>query len=371
MPTSTDEVIINSGTAELTGSDNLFERAATTTINGGTLEIDNYRFLNGRGGPATFNMQSGALNQTGTYFIVGQNNSGTFNHSGGDVTLDLRRGFFLTDGAAGSNTASYNLTGGTLDVSLNGIENNSDLHNFWLGRSIGGADQFVVDGGNFNLRNSGTLGTTDKRVYLLRDSVFQVDSGNVDVDGMTFFSVGRGNNAGTAQFLVNGGDTQIGVTTAFIVGGGHDGRMELTDGEVRIRQSNGGGGDVWIADTSTTTTAIIEQSGGLFDIEGDLQIGRNAAATTASYIMTGGELRASDITIGANLNALFDFQGGSIMLEGDRTSIVNETWFQAAAGTIASYDSSGNFTSIMIPEPTTAVPLVLILATAILRRRRV
>lgn len=372
VPGFSNEVIINSGTAVLSsGGDSLFERGANTTINGGNLDITDYRFLNGRGGPATFNVLDGSVTQSGTYFIVAQNNAGTFNQSGGTVTLDLRRGFFLTDGAAGSNTGTYNLTGGTLDVSLNGIEANSDAHNVWLGRSPAGSDLLHVDGGTFNLRNSGTLGTTDKRFYITRDSTVQIDSGTVDIDGMTFFSIGRETSTGTeSSLLVNGGDTTIDVTTAFIVGGGTDGRMELTDGTIRVRESNNGGGDVWVADTSSTDSGVIIQSGGIFDIEGDLLLGRNAAATTASYTMTGGELIASDILIGANTNALFDFSGGLITLAGDRTDIVSKTWFNGAAGTFASFD--GTNTTVAIPEPATIV-LLLISLTALaapsLRRR--
>lgn len=368
VPSSGTAIEINSGEATFSGSDALYERAATTTIDGGTLVLDNARFLNGRPGPATFNMKSGSLTQNGTYFIVAQSDAGTFNQSGGTVNLDLRRGFFTTDGAAGSNTGTYSLTGGTLDVSLNGLESNNDAHNFQMGRSTAGADLFHVDGGTFNLRNSGTLGTTDKRAYIFRDSTFRVDSGIVDVAGMTFFTVGRGVNAGrTANFLVNGGDSDIAVTNAFIVGGGQDGYMQMTDGTLDILQSNNGGGNFWIGDTSTTASAVVEQSGGDITVAGELLLARSAN-NNARYTMSGGTLSAEGIDV-VNGTGLFEFNGGTITLDGDQTSLLSEAWFDAAPGAFADFD--GTSTTLAIPEPAMASALAALLAlgAAAMRRR--
>ena len=108
VPALGTEIFLNSGTAIRTGNDNNhIERAANSTIDGGNLVINNARFLNARGGAATFNMVSGSLTQNNsTYFIVGQNNSGVMNQSGGLVDVTVGRGFFLTDGNNNS-VASY------------------------------------------------------------------------------------------------------------------------------------------------------------------------------------------------------------------------------------------------------------------------
>ncbi len=354
VPDATAEIILGSGTAQLSGSDNLFERAAASRIDGGALELDDYRFLNGRGGPATFDMVSGSLDMAGTYFIVAQNNAGTINQSGGTVTLDLRRGFFLADTAAGSNTGTYALTGGTLDVSLNGLEANSDGHNFWLGRSSAGADLFQVDGGTFNLRNSGTLGDTDKRLYILRNSTFQVDSGAVDVDGMTYFVVGRGNHPGTkANMFINGGTTEVGVTNAFIVGGGQSGHLRVNDGTLSVVPSHTGAGDFWIGDGGSTTYATVEQTGGTLDIAGTLTLGRNANVDAPEYLLRGGNLVAGALQAGLSPNGRFYFQDGTIQIAGDGSTLVSEPWFITLGTPQAIYDSISDRTTITTTAPAT------------------
>ncbi len=127
-------------------------------------------------------MHDGSLDHTGDYFIVGGNNAGVFNQSGGSVTTNLNRRFFLSDGAG--QTSSYNLNGGDLTVNFEGTYGNNDLHNFRIGRN-GPDDLMLVNGGTLNVNNVNPA-STDRRFYIHRNGTFQVTSGSATIDNFRF-----------------------------------------------------------------------------------------------------------------------------------------------------------------------------------------
>lgn len=384
VPALTDEVIINTGTATRTGSDNNnLTRRATTTIDGGSLVLDNVRFLNAEGGATTFNMDSGSLTQNAsTYFIVGRSAAGTFNQSGGLVDVTVGRGFSTTDGH-GSAQGTYNLTGGTLDIKMNKFGADADtneLFNFWIGRT-GNAnaalfDTFYVNGGTMLLDVTGPAAAT-RNMLIARNSVFQVDSGSVSMDNLRSVVVGarRGTGAGGAvfgdknpQFLVNGGTTEINVSTGFVVGSATNGTLTVTDGSLTIGQVGGVGGELRLgetgattsivtADLDSTTTSTVNLTGGILDVEGDIVLSINAF-NTSTFNMSGGLLFANDIYAGAG-TAAFNFTGGTIRLIGDRTDILSESWFAATPGSFATFDAVNDWTIVAIPEPSSAALFVL------------
>ena len=86
--------------------------------------------------------------------------------------------------------------------------------------------------------------------------------------------------------------------------------------------------------------------------------------------MSGGLLTATDIMAGPG-TASFNFDGGEIVLTGDRTSIVNEPWFHEVAGTQAVYDAQSNLTHVtVVPEPSSAVLAAASVVFLGFRRRR-
>ena len=337
VPLLTDDIIISSGTAARIGN---FERQANSLIDGGNLVVTDGRFLNARFGIADFVMTEGTLNQTGNYFIIGTNASGSFTQSGGTVNVSVDRGFFLSDGSG--DTSELSVTNGTFSVVHNGSYN-TDLHNTWLGRN-GANDSISIEGGDFSVANT-AAGPSQRRFYLTRDSVFEVNSGSATITDMQYVVVGRGRGAGTSQFTINGGECLAGVNTAVVVGGGEDGILNVAGGSLKITKSASEGGNLWINDWSSTLTAGVVLSGGSLTVEGDILIGRNATGL-ATFTMTGGELRATNLGIGANPNSLFEFGGGRIILEGDQTTIVDQDWFSKVPETTATFDNILNQTII-------------------------
>ncbi|MGF1529742.1 MAG: hypothetical protein ACFCU4_00085 [Puniceicoccaceae bacterium] len=378
VPSSATEILIESGTAIFTGTDTFFERAASSTIDGGTLEINNARFVNARGGPATFNLVDGGLTQNNsTYFIVGQNNFGTFNQSGGLADITVGRGFFVTDGAGLG--GAYNLTGGTLDLKMNQFGADSltnGLFNAWVGRG-GNNDSMLVDGGTFNLAVTGPVGA-DRNFLVARNATFQVDSGSVEMVGLRSFVVGMGRVANTSSnMIINGGNTSIEASSGFYVGAGVSGTLEMTAGNLSLTGAAGlrmgdqaASTSISTDATSALTTSAVTLSGGVMDVEGDIILAINSF-NTSEFSMSGGSLFANDIFVGSG-SATFNFFGGQIQLAGDRTDILTETWFVGAAGTSATYDSTGDRTVIAIPEPNAALlGLVGALLLATKRSRRI
>lgn len=379
VPSDSTDITINSGTSVVNGTDSSYLRQAITTIDGGILEFNDIRVRNAEGGPAAINVLSGGITQNdSTYFIVGRTSFGTVNQSGGLVDLTLGRGFFLTDGAGLGGT--YNLTGGILDLKMNRYKSDSltnGLFNAWIGRG-GNTDLMNVNGGTFNLSVTGPAGA-DRNVLVARNSTFRVDSGTVDMDGLLSFTVGQARVAGTtSNFEINGGNTSLEVAEGLIIGAGVSGSFSMTNGSLDVIGSGADMilGDASISDSvqtggkSPTTTSTVNQSGGDITLLNDLILALDAN-NTSTYTMTGGSLFANDIRLGLG-SGLFEFLGGTITLNGDRTSLLGETWFDAASGATANFDGSQTFFTI-IPEPgsiSVLAPLVT-MGMLLIRRRSI
>lgn len=352
---------ISSGTAEfIPASPGLFELDYDLTIDGtGTLTVDNARLLNGRGGSATLTLaDSGTLNQTGNYFIVGQNSNGTFNQTGGTLNVDVDRGFFISDGAG--KASSYNLSGGVANVNLSGSYN-SDLHNLWIGRTTESDTFTVSNNATFNLTNTNAA-ASQRRFYISGDSSFQVDGGTVNVDDFQYFIVGRGRIAGTSKFILNDGQVDLDLNLAMVVGGGEEGQVQVNGGDLTLSQ-----GDIWLGDSGATTLGeMIQTAGDVVVSNGNIVLGRNALSR-GEYTLSGGTLFAQDIEL-AN-DGEFNFNGGVLTLAGDRTDLISETWFNATAGTFATYDATADLTTIAVPEPG-SLALLGLGGLLIARRRR-
>lgn len=346
IPTSIDEAIIGSGEATRSGD---LGRAAETTVNGtGTLVV-NGRLLNAQNGAATFNVGgTGAVNQAGNYFIIAQNNTGVFNQTGGSVTANIDRGFFLSD--HGGSQGTYNLSGGSLNVTYTAYEG-TDFHSQFLGR--GGNDLFHVNGGaaTFTSTNS-----DNRRIYLLRDSELRIDSGSITFNDFRYFVIGR-EGTGNARVTINGGvfnANMIGGISGFIVGGGGEAAtLEINGGQLNITDN-----EFWIGDGGAK--GVVNQTAGDVFVDGfNVVIGRSGDINADEYNMSGGTLAALGIIQGGDDTSIFNFSGGLITLTGDQTSLLNEDWFVASNGAFANYDSLNDLTTIAVPEPGSLVLLAL------------
>ncbi len=320
-----------------------FERSADAELTGhAALTISGKRFLNGRNAPNTFTVADGAeLTHSGEYFIVGTGHPGTINQTGGTVTTSMNRAFFVND-AGGSTGSAYNLTGGTLNVTFTAQE--SDSHYTLLGNNSAVAT-FYVNGGHATFTALSSL--NNRRVYIKNDSVLLVDSGSVSFNGFKWFSVGR-SSGGEPKMILNGGSLSIATRSdgAVIVGGeAAQGRIEVNGGVLTIISPNG----LWVGDGNNCIRGVVEQTGGDVIIDGgDVVMGPAPTAASSYYQMDGGTLTARNLYLHANADpgVKFIFNAGVITLDGDRTALVEEAWFQAAPGTLIDYDAVNDVTVI-------------------------
>ncbi len=331
---------------------------STTTISGTgvvNLQTGQARFLN----TGTFNISGGAFNQTGEYFIVGAGAVGTLNHSAGTVTSTLARSFSLSDNNINQSGTTYNLSGSAI-LNVTSTVTNIERHlgGVWFGKGgetgdsgsvgIGSAtgDIFNVTGGTatFTRAIAGTPhGTNPSQladVRISRNSGLLISGGSVTFDNYTDFRVGQGPSGGTnARVVLSGGTLDITGGTNFYLGEGDNGLLDI--------------------------------SGGTLTLEGLLSLGRTGFSGTGTAIMTAGSLFAADIV---HENGSFDFQGGLIRLQGDRESILGESWFLTANApdtVVAEFDAGNNWTNIyVVPEPGSLLLALGALGIFGARRRR-
>jgi hypothetical protein len=345
-PTNGDEITISSGQATLNAN---FERKTNSTINGtGTLTV-NGRLLNARaGGPATITVADNAtFNVTGNYFIISQeNNPGTLTQTGGTVNAVIDRGFMMSDGALQANASNgvINALGGVFNASLVTTSPNENLHNFQAGRR-GPNDTLYVNGGDVNFSTS----VANRRIYFSQNSLLQVDSGSYDANGFEYFVIGYGtslnggNVSGTSRMLVNGGVSTINLTPTgtFVVSDGQSGVVDMNNGTLNVTGKMVIGGDV--SANNNVGRGDVYQRGGTLNISGNIAMGVNAPG---SYRILGGTLNAGSLSKGNQLDSFFGYEGGTVVLNGNVTSIVNEPWFAAPYGVTANYNAGTDKTTL-------------------------
>ncbi|MBB5352730.1 hypothetical protein HNR46_002978 [Haloferula luteola] len=299
VPGEYDAVEIGAGEASTSG--NLTRSARTMVHDTGVLSV-NGRLIN-RG---LFVMSGGELYQSGNYFLVGSSGVGTFVHTGGTVHSTHDRGWFLSDGS--SDGGSRYLMSGTavLEVTSTGNGSSNALYNVHLGRG-GEGDSFEVSGGTATFTS-----TADNHVRLSKGVLVEVSGGSATFTDYTTFIVGYDGTGG--NFLhVAGGELHL-PGTALQVGGGAEGSVLLESGEL----------------TTDQTIAL------------------GVGSSQGVFTMTGGHLQAADLT--STELGVFQFQGGVMVLDGDRTSLLSESWFEAISGTEANYDSTTNTTTFVVGD---------------------
>ncbi len=345
MPGVGTDVEILSGTANIPSGNWSRNGSGYTTI-GGTAAVNlttgSARLVNF----GVFNMQGGNFTQTGEYFLVGSGGVGTMNHSGGTITSTLSRGFQLSDNNINQSGTVYNLSGtASLVVKSTATFTDANLRGVWFGKGgesggnasvpIGTAtgDIFHATGGSASFTRTGT---NSSEVRISRNSGLVIDAGAVSFNNYSEFRVGQGASGGTnARIVVNGGTLDItGLTTLYL-------------GE--------------------SDSGLLDISGGTTTLAGLLSLGRAGFSGAGTVNMDGGSLSVGDI---AMVNGIFHFDGGDLYLNGDKTGLISQTWFDGAEGTTASFD--GTVTHVyVVPEPSVAVLLLGCAGLAGLRRRRI
>ncbi|MBK1884093.1 discoidin domain-containing protein, partial [Luteolibacter pohnpeiensis] len=327
-PAITDPITIAEGTA--TASE-VFTRAASTTLSGGTLDVTGFDFANASTGAATLSISAGQLIHSGAVFSLAMDNEGTFIQTGGSVTSNTTDGWYLSN-ATGSKGV-YELTGGDLTVYTTSTAVAKQIH---IGLQSNG-DLFHIDGGTANFSGSST-----RRFYTSTNSILRIDSGTLNADNLLYFVVGRVGATNVNSLMeVNGGAvnmTNIPDNGAFIVGGAGDGLLQMNGGTIATNN-----GALWISDGAINGT--VNQTGGEIDLgTSNLTIAR-ASTGRGCYQMSGGKLTAGSIVIGNGASPQFAFQGGQIVLSGDQTDLLDASWFYALSPVETVYDAESDTTT--------------------------
>ncbi len=293
----TGELNISGGTINNSGEFQVANNGSTgvVTMNGGEINTGSWVGI-GHGGTGTLNVNGGTFTKTGggSAFIVGDGSTGTLNQTNG--LIDIQGGEFWIAGS-GSVTASYNMSGGTLNtaswfvVGRNGATGTLTMTGGTVNHTDTGSD-FVVGGDS-----AGSNGTV-----LLSGGLMNITGRNTDI----------GKISGTGVLTVSGdGEFRTG---ALNIGSGSSatGTVNLNGGTVKVSSLNGGDGSATVnfngglvqAQANTATfiqgldTANIQAGGAHIDTQ--------AFTVTASQAFTGD-------------GGLTKTGGGTLVLSGNST----------------------------------------------------
>ncbi len=419
VPAATDDAVLNSGTATRssggtlainTGSISVLGTASLanatgqfhvngTAVDPGEVTVNTLgsltmvdRMLVGQaaGNTGLFTLTSGTVANTSQYAIVGGQGTGTFTQNGGVFNATNLRGFFLGDSLGA--TGHYTLNNGTLNATVGGELSGTSI-------SIGqnGTGHFTQNGGLLQVQ--GRAGVNDVRYYLnnnaANSSTHTMNGGTANFSNLQYFVIGR---FGTGTFTLNDGDLSIafsntGANTIAIVGDqtGATGILNVHGGSFTV---NAGGSTTYqnLLTVGAGGNGTVNQTAGLVSVERNVLLAQSAAVT-GIYNLSGGELSiegnlilgpgqatfnmfAGLLETDAIINTLgagqFNYAGGTIILEGDQQTVVDQAWFDASTEYTVRYDALADVTIItnVVPEPAS---VTLFSAAALmlgLRRRR-
>ena len=270
------------------GADTLLRDNAQLTLPQGS------RFINSSGGRCDFYMSDNSeLNTYANYFIVSQSSlGGTFNQSGGVVNADIDRGFFTSDGAG---RGQYNILGGVLN--LNYLIDPTQANADWWGRFLGNKndDLFLVDGGEFIITNNSS---PNRNIHFMRNSLFDVQSGSVDVYGINTLNVGY-EFTGLATLNISGGvfNLEGGSGGGLVVGGLNTNGLITIDGGL-LSVAHGGAERYGIRIGLDNGSGAVEQSGGSVELPNlAIEMQSFMENPPASYTISGGSLEAGKLVM--------------------------------------------------------------------------
>ncbi len=292
-PALTDDVIIGSnGVAtynSATVNDHFFFSGNISLESNGELIVaDGRRFGGGSDATTTLKISDNSKLTVGPthYFLVARSRPSTINQTGGTVTANVTRGFFLNDNELA--TGIYNLVGGSLNV--NYVNTGNVTVEWWndvLGR-YGNGDTLHINGGIANFTATAGL---NRDFYVMRNSTVQIDSGSANLSGFRKLYIGQKYD-GNSSIILNGGELNI--NNPVCVGNSGIGSLAINGGELNINVANN------VAISSGAGTGTIIQTGGLADFNGG-QIALGGSSRMATYSISGGEIaNVSSLTLDNN-----------------------------------------------------------------------
>lgn len=295
------------------------------TIGNGTTDTGFQRFIRiGRDGTGTFNQTGGIINLGGAFdsgieIGVNSGSTGTYNMSGGTATMQR-----ITVGMAG--TGSLNISG---DADL--TANTNGFLTIVGGSTATGSGTVNLNGGMLTLRQVRTQAADP----VISTSIFNFNGGTLraNANNNTDFFQGL-----TATNILTGG--------AFIDSNGYN---------VTIAQKLEGDGDLTKLGDGTLTLSGANIS------TGNLHVQAGTLSITSAFIHSAATVSITSNSF-LNLDYVDDNVIGALILDG-------------VAMDPGTYDSTSPFltgtgTLTIIPEPSSAAMIGLLLSTGLLRRRR-
>jgi hypothetical protein len=336
------DIIVGTGA----GANGVVNHSAGTATTGN----GNWMFIGRNGGTGTYNLSgSGSIDAKGRIYVAGHDGAaanGTLNiNTTGTVTAAND----LNLGAAGG-TGTVNLTAGTVNVGgwlsvgrdENGLNGTGNFNQ--TGGTFNGAGNTVValPGTHGNLLQTGGAHNANGELWVGQGAgavgVATVNAGTMTVNN--WIAVGREGSTGT----LNVGGTG----TVSKIGGGHITIGTGAGGNGTVNVSGNGtlttNGDFILGENNATSVGVVNQTGGLVKVAGNLDVQRTGVGT---YNLSGGTL-----SVDGNIDSAtgtFSFTGGKITRSNGGTTTINgplTTGGTAAlidAGSGKTFDVNGAF----------------------------
>jgi len=333
-------------------------RAAATEIDGGTLLLAG-TFRNGVEEAAELRIASGGIFHAGNYFVLGFNAPGTVVQTGGFLEVNVATAFFFSDHRGAP--VEFLLEDGDVKITYQPRVSYEDRWQAFMGKAQN--DRWTINGGTVEINaenedfvRSGDGGAdfqANRGLSIRRSSRLELNGGEVRVRRAARLAVGEG-TPGDALLTLNGGLLEIldteGSAGGVAVGVGGEGILVVNDGNLLVTVApNEEGRDVGLLVGSDDGYGSLEINGGVVDLAGlNLEIARGGSSV-GQVRMTGGALRAKNIRPASSTSsARFQFEGGLIVLSGDRRDIVEESFFQANSQVQVSYDATKDETRLLL-----------------------
>ncbi len=291
-PTASDDVLIGGDAiVDIDLSGNFYHSSYITLQDNAQLICpEGSRFGGGSGASTVTTIEDNSKLLVGPtmYAILSKNTSSTINQTGGEYYAQISRGFLFTDTSGISGT--YNLTGGSLKVDYVVDETTTGTADFWsmlMGRDASSeSDLFYINGGDAVFTNNSYAG---RRIYIMRDSDFVVDSGSASFTGFEKVSVGH-DSSGTAEVILNDGELNF-TDTPVCVGDLAIGRLAINGGVFNAAKTEGTGSGL-LCGYADSGYGSVEQTGGVTDLNGlELKIGSSSSiGAGGEYGISGGSL---------------------------------------------------------------------------------
>jgi hypothetical protein len=275
--------------------------AGTFNQSGGTVTLSGSTRL-GSSNTGTFNLTGGLL-KTNELFIADLDTNGAFTQSGGTHTVNALLRVAANKGGSsgaplgtpdGSSTGAYTLSGGALAAST-----------VWVGNTSHG----VVNhsGGSMTVSNELTLGGIQEGNTILFSGSTVTGTYNLSASGSISADVERVGWTAAGTFTQTGGSNAVSSQLIVGDGGTSTGLYTLAGGTLTAR----------LATVGNFGKGTFTQTGGTFTVtqlfKGGLTIGNSASSSTATYNLTGATAAlnvATTLTVGNASTGVFNHTAG-------------------------------------------------------------